>query len=440
MRKINQRSYLLKRNIAGSIVIKAWSGLVQLLLVPLTLKCLNQYEYGVWLTINSLLVWIDQFDIGLGNGLRNRLAQSIAQHHFKRARKQVSTTFLMLTLIIIPIYIIISLGVQSVDVYKIFNTTSTEIPHLREILLMSFAFVCSTFILKVIGNIYLGLQLPAINNLIVVLGQTFGLVGIFILSKSAYHSFILVALIYCASPLLVYIIAYPITFEKYKFLNPSIKEFDFSELKGLLFLGANFFIVQLSGLIIFASSNLIISHLFSPAEVTPYQISYRYFSVPIMLFMVISSPLWSATTDAYTRNDWVWINHALLLSKQLTILFGILLIFMLFISNMIYKVWVGTQIHIPFSLTVAMSIYSLLVIYSTSYSNILFGIGKIRLISIITFIEALLYLPLSVLLGKKIGLTGIVLSLILVNILCAIFNRIQYVKLKEGTASGVWNK
>ena len=74
--KGDERSVLVKKNIAGSLIIKGWSCVIQLLLVPLTLKCLSPYEYGVWLTINSILIWIDSFDIGLGNGLRNKLVEA----------------------------------------------------------------------------------------------------------------------------------------------------------------------------------------------------------------------------------------------------------------------------------------------------------------------------------------------------------------------------
>lgn len=42
--------------------------IISLLLVPVTLNYLNSYEYGVWLTLSSILVWINYFDIGLGNG------------------------------------------------------------------------------------------------------------------------------------------------------------------------------------------------------------------------------------------------------------------------------------------------------------------------------------------------------------------------------------
>ena len=64
--KINigdQRSALLVKNVLASFVVKGWASLVVLLMIPITLKCLGNYQNGVWLTISSMLVWIDQFDV-----------------------------------------------------------------------------------------------------------------------------------------------------------------------------------------------------------------------------------------------------------------------------------------------------------------------------------------------------------------------------------------
>ena len=72
------RTAAIYRNVAMSFLLKAFSALITLLMVPLTITCLGEYQNGVWLTVSSLLVWIDQMDIGLGNGLRNKLAESIA--------------------------------------------------------------------------------------------------------------------------------------------------------------------------------------------------------------------------------------------------------------------------------------------------------------------------------------------------------------------------
>ena len=89
------RSSLIVKNILASFFIKGWSVLVQLMLVPTTLACLGVYENGVWLTISSVLIWIDNMDIGLGNGLRNKLAEAMAHNDYAKGQQYVSSTFAM---------------------------------------------------------------------------------------------------------------------------------------------------------------------------------------------------------------------------------------------------------------------------------------------------------------------------------------------------------
>ena len=55
----DKRSISAKKNIIASIIIKGLSMIITLLLVPLTLGYLSSYEYGVWLTLSSILNWIN---------------------------------------------------------------------------------------------------------------------------------------------------------------------------------------------------------------------------------------------------------------------------------------------------------------------------------------------------------------------------------------------
>lgn len=436
----DDRTTLMLKNIAGSFLIKGWNCIVQFLLVPITLNCLTQYEYGVWLTVNSILIWIDQFDIGLGNGLRNKLAEALAKDEKKRAKALVSTTFITLFFIIIPI-VLVAIGVlHTIDCYQFLKVNTNIIPNLSGLLEVLVALVGGTFVFKFIGNVYLGLQLPAINNLLLVVGQTLSLVVIYILSLNGVHSLYVVAVVYTASPLVVYLLSYPITFSKYKFLSPSLRAFDKSELKGLFSLGLTFFFVQVAGLVIFASSNILITNILSPSDVTLYQISYRYFSLLIMIFTLISAPLWSATTDAYARGDVKWIQNIMDKMRRTMFVFSGCLVLMLLASSTFYKIWVGDKISITWSLSSLMAVYVAVLIYSTCYSNVLFGIGKLRMITYITVLEAIIYIPLAICLSHQWGLYGIVVALIIVNMMCAVCNRIQYSMLMTGKAHGIWNK
>jgi len=436
----DSRTALVKKNIAGSFLIKGWNSLVQLLLVPATLQCLSQYEYGIWLTISSILLWIDQFDIGLGNGLRNKLAESLANKDFNTARKLISTTFLMSIIIIIPLTLFLLIIIEHVDCYAIFNTSPTFLPHLNSVLNTIVVFVGATFIFKIIGNVYLGMQMPAINNLLVAIGRTLSLVCIVTLAFFNEHSFKFVAIAYTISPLAVYLFFYPITFHFFKKLRPSFFCFDRIKLREILSLGIKFFFVQISGAVIFASSNLIISNVISPESVTPYQVTYYYFSIPLMLFTIIITPIWSATTDAYTKGDYDWIHRMERQMKRIVLYMIAILIIMVIVSPIVYRIWLGEKIAVNIELSIGMAIYMSIIIFSLCYSTILFGIGKLRLLTIITLFEAMVFVPLAYSLSKHFGIIGIVAALTIVNSLCAITNYIQLRKISTNQAYGIWNK
>ena len=208
----NHRSSLLQKNILASFIIKGWSAVVVLLLVPITLHCLGEYKNGIWLTISSLLLWIDNMDIGLGNGLRNKIAEYMARDEINRARQLLSSTFVLLSCIIIPVMLVLAMLILSCDTYYFFNASPSIVTDLDQVLIVTIILVCTTFVFKLIGNFYMGIQLPAVSNLLIAIGQTLVLIGTYIVLWSGSHSLMLIALVNTAAPLLVYLLAYPYNF------------------------------------------------------------------------------------------------------------------------------------------------------------------------------------------------------------------------------------
>lgn len=437
----DKRTSLIRKNIIGSFIIKGWSGLVQLLLVPATLFCLGNYENGIWMTISSILVWIDSLDIGLGNGMRNQLAKQIANDDWEGARTSVSSTFGMLVILIIPIAILLMVLVNVIDLYSVLNVDKTIVNNLTKVFMMSIALICSTFIFKFIGNVYMGLQLPAVNNALVTTGQTLVLVLVFAMKMANIHSLMLVAVAYTLSPLIVYLIAYPITFGKlYPKLRPSLKFFNWEAVRMLLSTGIKFFVLQIAGVILFASSNILISNFFNPSLVTPYQIAYRYFSLMIIFFTIIVTPFWSATTDAYTRGDIGWIRNSMRKIHRIMLLVGAILAIMVAVSRPVYHLWVGSGVDIPLEMSLLMAIYIFVILYSMSYSFLLNGIGVLTMQLIFTIGAAILYIPAAYLFSNLIGINGMIIALTLVNIPGLVVNCIQFNKVIDGTAKGIWKR
>jgi len=438
----SNRSSLLRKNILISFVIKGWSAVIVLLMVPATLHCLGEYNNGIWLTISSLLLWIDNMDIGLGNGLRNKVAEYMAHGESERTRSLVSSTFAMLSCIIIPVMFVLLLLIMAGDPYQVFNATPDKAPHLDMVLMVTVVLVCTSFVFKLIGNFYMGLQLPAVSNLLIALGQTLALIGTYIVLWSGSHSLMLIALVNTAAPLFVYLLAYPYTFfYRYPQLRPSFKLIDLKEAKAVINMGVQFFIMQIASVILFMTSNILISNLFSPAMVTPYQITYRYFSILLVIFTVICMPFWNATTDAYQRNDMDWIRNAARKLRLMTVGILICLIVMIILSDTVYAIWIDRQTVIDIKMSIVMAAYIFILIYSMRYSYFINGIGKLRLQLIFTTAAAIVFIPLAYLTTQWThDIIWFMIVMCLVNIPGLIVNRIQFYKLINGKANGIWIK
>ena len=437
-----KRSSRLQKNILVSFIAKGWSAVIVLLMVPVTLKCLGEYNNGVWLTISSVMLWIDNLDIGLGNGLRNKMAIYLAHGETQRARSLIASTFAMLTYIIIPTLLILLVLIFTSDTYQLFNVEPAKTANLDQVLMVTVTLVCTTFIFKLIGNFYMGLQLPAVSNVLIAIGQTLALISTYVVYISGSHSLLHIALINTACPLLVYLIAYPYTFYyKFPHLRPAFSLVDLKEAKAVISMGIRFFIIQISGVILFMTSNLLISKLFSPAMVTPYQITYRYFSILLVVFTVICMPFWNATTDAYERGDIQWIHNATRKLRLMTIGIFLSMLAMIMVSDLVYTIWIGQDTTIDIRMSIAVAIYIFILIYSMRYSYFINGIGKLRLQLIFSASAAILFIPLAYLAVRFTNdIIWFIAVMCLVNIPGLIVNKIQFNKLINGHAKGIWNR
>lgn len=435
----NKRSSLLVKNVLASFFLKGWSALVSLIMIPLTLQCLGVYKNGVWLTVSSLLIWIDQMDIGLGNGLRNKLAAYMAHGEQEKARQAVSSTMAMLVCIVVPLVAVLLALVWNGNVYSFFNVSERIIPELRTALSAAVIIVCLTFVFKFVGNVYMGMQLPAVSNLFITTGQTFALVATFILFVAGKATFLNIVVDNTLATLVVYLAAYPFTFwKKFPFLRPRLYSVNLSSAYNMGKVGIKFFWIQISGVLQFMSVNILISKFFSPEMVTPYQVAYRYTSLMLVIFSVICMPFWNATTDAYERGDFDWIKKASRRMNQIVIIASVCLAVMVVISPWVYDIWVGEKCEVPLSMTVIIAFYVFLLVASTRYSFFLNGIGALRLQLYMT-VSAVMFIPLAWLVSK---LTHDILWLFVVMCFCNIpglvVNIIQFNKIINGTAKGFW--
>lgn len=144
---------------------------------------------------------------------------------------------------------------------------------------------------------------------------------------------------------------------RFRKFAPSLKYVKFDFARDLMSLGLKFFIIQMAGVILYQTSNIIIAQLFGPEQVTPYNIAFRYFGIITMAFSIIMMPFWSATTEAWIKKDILWIKNIINKLIFVWVLIGITTVIMLIFSNFIYKLWVGKEIKVPISISAVIALY-----------------------------------------------------------------------------------
>jgi len=439
----HERSIKAKKNIFLLFITKGLSVIISLLLVPIVLHYLDTAKYGIWLTLTSIISWIYFFDIGLGNGLRNKFAEARAIGNIELARSYVSTTYAILTLVICSVFILFIIINFSLDWVKILNAPVYLKREINLLVIITFSFFCLGFITKLLDTILVADQRPGISSIISLIGNLLSLVLIYLLTKFTSGSLILAGTVLSASAVFIYLISAVYFFAKdYKDIRPSIKTIDWKLAPELMGLGIKFFVIQISVLVIFTTSNLIITQLFGPSQVTVYNISYKYFGVIPMVFGIIAAPFWSAYTEAYTKNDFEWIKKMTYKLLRVWLIFALAVIIMILFSKNIYALWVGSEIHIPLSLSIFMGVFVLILTYDSIFISFINGIGKVKLQLYLSVISAISLIPFAILFGKilNFGLTGVIIAICVVLAPSPVLVTIQYLKIINKTAKGIWNK
>ena len=438
----HERSNKAKRNITASLLIKGLNIAIGLIILPLTLNYIEPTRYGIWITLSSIVGWFGFFDIGLGHGLRNRFTEAIAKGEHKLAQIYVSTTYAILSLIIGIVLVLFIIANRFINWNAILNADVNIVKssELSLLALIVFVFFCLSFVLKLITTILTADQSPALASLFDFIGKAIGLFVILILTKVTKGNLIYLGLALNSTPVLVLILSSLWFYSgKYKRYRPQLRDVDFSKSRNLLNLGIKFFIIQISVVLLYQTNNIIISQLFGPEQVTPYNIAFRYFSVLMMGFSIIVTPFWSAFTDAWSRKDINWIKNVMKKLNLMWLILFILAIIMLAISKWVYTIWIGDKVYISFSISILVAIWNLIIAWNSIYCQFLNGVGKVKLQLYIGVFAALINIPLAFFLGKIYGIEGVLLSNILLSLLTIFIYPVQYSKIIRGTASGIFN-
>ena len=437
-----ERSVSAKKNIAKSFLIKVISIGISFLIVPITISYINTSQYGIWLTLTSIVGWFSFFDIGLTHGLRNMFARAKANGDHQSAQAYVSTTYAILGIVFSTVWLIFLLVNQFLSWPDVLNVQAGMQAEISMLAVIVFTYFCLQFILKIISTVVIANQEPAKASLIDLAGQITSFVIILILVNTTQGSLIYLGLALCVSPILASIAANYFLFKgEYKPYRPSFSKIRFSNAKGLLNLGWTFFIIQISVVIQLETANIIIARNFGTTEVTSYNIVYKYFNIITMFFIIFLTPFWSAATEAFLKKDLPWIKNGIRKYNYLNILLFVVSVIMLIFSNAFYSLWLGKNIvSIDFWLSFWGCVFVNLYIFGSKYVFFLNGISALKLQFWVSLVSPLVYIATAFILIDyfKMGVYSLFIASVVANLNGILIAPLQYYQIVHRNKTGIW--
>jgi len=443
MEQGHERTIRAKKNILLSMVYKALGILIGFAYIPISITYLGEEKFAIFLVMVSMVDWFAEFDIGIGNGLRNRLGEAIADGNDEEARGYVSTAYFALGSIFSGVSIIAvgaSFIIPWAEWLEVDPTLDRQIMILAILLFGAFAI---NFTASMIYQIFYALQRTAVVNLFGLITKVSFLVLIIFLMYTTEESLILYGaaktFTFAFIPLAIGVFYFRNEFKKYR---PSLKLVKRGYFDNLFSLGFQFFLIKISMIIIHQTNNFLIAKFVAIEEVLVYEIAYKYLSIFLLVFVIFTNQLWSASIEAYRKSDMEWMRDTV--KNIVKIWFGTILlsIIMIAIAPLVYKFWLNDKVEIPMTVTIIVAISVGITNWVNLFNLIMNGTGKIQLQMYAWIFASIINIPLSIFFATtmELGTVGIVLGTVVSMLPLAILSPIQVRMILKNKTKGIWDK
>jgi O-antigen/teichoic acid export membrane protein len=431
------------KNIILSAGLKVVNAAISFLVIPLYLSLLTEVSFGIWLTVSAVISWINFFDLGMGNGLRNRFAEALAKDDKDLARVYVSTTYFVVGALAAAIAVLFFLANVFVDWSAVFAAPQSLAAEVNTMVVVLVVLFLPQFVLQLVKMVITADQRPALANLMNTVVNVLQLAAIYMLVQQKEDSLVTLSLAMGLINLMVPLMANFVFFStSYRAYAPRWKSVQMKYAKDLMGLGFTFFVLQGAALVVFMTDNLIISRVLGPEEVPAYNIAFRYFNLASVFFGLVTIPFWSAFTDAYARQDMDWIRKMLRRLMALWAVVSVIGVGMFFAAPLVYAIWIGDVIEVPQVLNLAMMLWVVASTGMSIFGTFLSGVGKLRLSLYQAVVVMVINIPLSIYLAGfvSLGSAGVILASLFGVLIRLFFQPLQCWKILKGTATGIWGK
>ena len=405
----------LSRVLLGSVSALFGRGtavVVNAVLLPVILRYLGKLEFGIWITISTSVLMLSVLDLGIANTLTNFIAEAHAEEDQEKAVHFYATAFWITSAAVALLLPVCYAGWLAVDWGSVFHLTEAlQIQHARICVAVAVAFFLASLPLTLANKVLAGYQQVHLANAFAMVSSLLSLIAI--LSTVALHGTIVSLMAsYCAAMFVgTFSLNLWLYFWHRPWLVPRLRFAQSQAARSLFGQGLLFFVIQCTGLVVFSTDNLVITHYLGPAQVTPYSFAWRLTSYATMVQAIMLPSLWPAFSEAYHKRElgWVVSTYRSVTRKSLAAV-ALAALILGFAGRMIIRIWAGPNAVPGQTLLWLMAAFNLVMAATTNQAFLLNATRRLRVEAIVAVLAAGVNLGLSIFLVQRIGTEGVIAS------------------------------
>ena len=336
-------------NILSAYFVKGLSVIIGILLVRAYLRYFSDNKVlGIWYTILSFITWIINFDLGIGQGLRNYSVKSLNENNFNLLKKIVSSAYTSISIFCILILFLSSIIINIINWNTFFDVSNSVISNstIKIAVFFSLFGIVLQMVLKLIVSIFNAKEKTAIPNFL-----TLSTNLIIVIFATIYNgtndsnNLIMLSIVYFIATIVPYLITSIVMFlNKWKKFRPNIKYCDLKISKEIISLSSKFFLVQIFLMVITVTNELFITKLVNVEQVVDYQFYFKIFGTILTFFSLATNPIWSSISKKWEEKNITAVKKLYRFLLIVSMIFSGIAIICYFGLQFIFNLWLGTGV------------------------------------------------------------------------------------------------
>jgi O-antigen/teichoic acid export membrane protein len=398
-----EKTQILK-NVGSSWSALAMNVLVGIYLSPFILHRLGDAAFGIWVLIFSVTGYYGLFDLGIRSSIIRYVSKYTATGENDKLASFVNTS-----LFAYPVIGVVSMAltvVLSSQIGKLFHIPAGMQAETHILLLLVGASVSLGFPLGVFGGMLEGLQRFYILNWTSI-GSTLLRAALIVHFLHRGYGLITVALITVALPVLSSILRAIIVFR----ICPvplGLRHIDKASFRQMATYGGTTFVVIVAGQLRFRTDELVLGGMMSTVAITYFSIGARIVDYAQQFVTSMAQIFVPMSSQSEAKGDLGRLRKVYVAGNRMCALLILpITVILIVLGKHVIRIWVGAR-YVPHSypvLVVLIIPFTLMLMQGAS-GRVLFGIGKHQSLAIVTLIEGIANLILSIALVPRLGVVG----------------------------------